>query len=132
MWKYLLTIAGISALSTSALADDSELIDNGLTEVSLDGIAELRGKVSGRDDSSGYAVNPDLMRYDIDDGSGYFFSDRGAAAHPFVMYCGRNDEGVLEVRGWYAGEQDAAILLKSKLAAVIAMRGDCRVDAPGR
>ncbi|MEM7459628.1 MAG: cupin domain-containing protein [Pseudomonadota bacterium] len=80
----------------------------------VDGLAELRAKVTGREDAHCHALASRALTCEVADGREvYAFTEEGSPAHPSALFRGFvvGDEGVpqLQERGWSsADEADAA------------------------
>ena len=120
-------LAGSLLLISATTSAGAEVLDNGLSGVGAEGLEQLRGKVSGREDLVGRVETDGLIRLDTTADGTYFFSEAEASAHPFALYCGRTSEGQIEIRGWRAGDESAATRLKERLQARIESEASCQV-----
>lgn len=81
--------------------------------VDASGLAELKQKVTGRDDAHCHAMaSPAVMCHVADGREVYTFTEVGAPAHPSALFRGFviGDDGTpqLQERGWSAGDSAAA------------------------
>lgn len=82
-------------------------------KVEADGLAELTGKVRGREDADCHPVAAAMTACAIKQGTEiYWISEESHPAHPASLFRGYVENGGshrLEERGWYAGDPGEAI-----------------------
>lgn len=100
----------INVSDTGPVPDFQEL-DN---RVTASGLAELKAKVTGREDAHCHAMASRAVMCHVADGREvYTFTEEGAPAHPSALFRGFviSDDGApqLQERGWSAGDEGAAL-----------------------